>query len=98
MGGDVDEQKFISRYAFLLNDEAITWNSKKQTCIALSTMEVEYVAYSAAVQEAVWLRRFLRYLRVVTHHWGLVTIYCDSSNKQRVVEILGTHQIEPMKF
>ena len=33
---------------------------------------------SSAVQEAVWLRRFLQHLDVVTHTSGLMTIHCDS--------------------
>ena len=57
-GGDLDQRKSTSSYVFLLNKGAISWCSKKQTCIALSTMEAEFIACSTAVQEAVWLRRF----------------------------------------
>ena len=46
-GGDIDQSKLTSRYAFLLNDSAILWSSKKQSCVALSMMEAEYVACSA---------------------------------------------------
>ena len=38
-GGDLNQNK--SRYAFLLNDCAISWGNKKESCIALSTMEAE---------------------------------------------------------
>ena len=38
---------------------AISWLSKKQQIVTLSTAEAEYVALSAATQEAVWLRRLL---------------------------------------
>ena len=58
-GGDLDQHKSTFGYAFLLNDCTISWNSKKQSCIDLSTKEAEYVACSLAIQEAVWLRRFL---------------------------------------
>ncbi|KAL0298226.1 UNVERIFIED_CONTAM: Retrovirus-related Pol polyprotein from transposon TNT 1-94 [Sesamum calycinum] len=57
---DRDERKSTSGYAFLLGGAAITWCSKKQPCISLSTMEAEYVACTSAVQEAIWLRRFLK--------------------------------------
>ena len=43
----------------------ISWTSKKQPVIALSTSEAEYVAVSAAAQEAVWLRRFLADLKAL---------------------------------
>ena len=46
-GGEIDQSKSTSRYAFLLNDSAILWSSKKQSCVALSTMEAEYVTCSA---------------------------------------------------
>lgn len=57
---DRDEHKSTTAYTFLLGRAAISWFSKKQSCIAQSTMESEYVACSAAVQEAVWLKRFLQ--------------------------------------
>uniref|UniRef100_A0A2N9F2G9 Reverse transcriptase Ty1/copia-type domain-containing protein n=1 Tax=Fagus sylvatica TaxID=28930 RepID=A0A2N9F2G9_FAGSY len=60
-GSDLDERKSTSGYAFFLNNGAIIWSSKKQPCIALSTMEAKYVACSAAIQEAVWLRRFFQH-------------------------------------
>ena len=57
-GEDLDQCKSTSGYVFLFNKGAISWCSKKQTCIALSTMEAEFIACSIVVQEAVWLRRF----------------------------------------
>jgi hypothetical protein len=53
---NADDQRSISGYVFLSNMGAITWISKKQTTIALSTMEAEYVALSEASREAIWLR------------------------------------------
>ena len=64
---DKDERKSTSGYPFILGGGAVSWYSKKQSFIALSTMESEYVAYSVTVQEAVWLRRFLKRLGVTTY-------------------------------
>ena len=44
---------------FLLGGAAISWKSSKQTCVALSTAEVEYIALSAASQEAMWLQQLM---------------------------------------
>ena len=44
---------------------AISWLSKKQAIVALSTSEAEYVALSFATQEAVWLRKLLSIKSVV---------------------------------
>jgi hypothetical protein len=51
-----DDLKSTTGYIFLSSRGAITWKSKKQTVIALSMMESEYVALSEAGREAVWLR------------------------------------------
>ena len=40
-------------------------------------MEVEYVAYSLTIQEAIWLRRFLQHLEIVKTTFEPMTIYCD---------------------
>ena len=47
--GDLDEHKSTSRYTFLLNNDVSLWKSKKQTCIALSTIETEFTVRSAVI-------------------------------------------------
>ena len=47
---------------FMINGAAVSWLSKNQTCVALSTAEAEYIALSLATQEVVWLRRLLKFL------------------------------------
>ena len=42
--GDVDDRKSTFGYVFLLNEGAVSWSSKKQPVIALSTIEAEFVA------------------------------------------------------
>ena len=51
-----DDHKSTTGYVFLGSGGAITWKSKKQTMITLSTKEAEYVALSEAGCEATWLR------------------------------------------
>ena len=58
-GGDQDERKSTTGYVFYLGPTAFTWASKKQSIVALSSCEAEYVAASAAVCEAIWLRNLL---------------------------------------
>lgn len=55
--GDLTDRHSTSGYVFEMGGAAISWRSKKQTCVALSTAEAEYVALAAATQEAVWLRQ-----------------------------------------
>lgn len=57
--GDTNDRKSTSGYVFMLNGGAVSWSSKKQKCVALSTAEAEYVALSSAAQESIWLRQLL---------------------------------------
>ena len=55
--GDVNDHKSTSGYLFQLGGAAVSWRSKKQACVALSTAEAEYMALASAAQEAVWMRQ-----------------------------------------
>ena len=57
--GDINSRKSTSGYVFMLGGAPITWRSNRQSCVALSTAEAEYIALAGAAQEAVWLREFL---------------------------------------
>ena len=54
-GGDTFDCKSMTGYLFQICGMDITWQSKKQLYVALSTVEAEYVVLSGAAQEAVWL-------------------------------------------
>ena len=43
----------------MMSGAAISWNSKKQTCVALSTAEAEYIALAKAAQELIRLHQLL---------------------------------------
>ena len=55
-GGDLDDRKSTSGFFFQIGGGPVSWRSKKQTCVALSTAEGEYMALASAGQEAVWMR------------------------------------------
>ncbi|KAI5084902.1 hypothetical protein GOP47_0001071 [Adiantum capillus-veneris] len=58
-GGDQDTLQSTSAYAFLLAGGAISWQSKKQERVTLSSTEAEYVAMTLALKEGIWLKHFL---------------------------------------
>ncbi|KAH9743690.1 hypothetical protein KPL70_003387 [Citrus sinensis] len=76
---DKDSRKSTSDYVFTLGSGAISWRSVKQSCIADSTTEAEYVAASEAAKEAVWLRKFLQDLEVVPAVTAPLKLFCDNS-------------------
>ena len=54
--GDVNDRRSVSGYTFVMAGAAISWSSKKQTSVALSSTEAEYMAAAAAAKEATWLQ------------------------------------------
>ena len=62
---DLDFRKSTSGCVFTLGGGAISWRSVKQSCIANSSMEVEYVTACEATKEVVWLKKFLSDLGVI---------------------------------
>jgi hypothetical protein len=57
--GCPDSRRSTSGFVFMLNGAAISWRSKRQPTVALSTAEAEYISASAMVQEVIYLRTFL---------------------------------------
>ena len=56
---DVDTRRSTTGYILLLNGGPAVWKSQKQSVIALSTLQAEYVAASVACREILWARHFL---------------------------------------
>jgi len=61
--GDIQDRKSTTGYLFLVSNGAVSWQARKQSIVALSTTEAEYVACSEACREAVALRRIYHDLR-----------------------------------
>ncbi|KAF1322207.1 Integrase catalytic core protein, partial [Globisporangium splendens] len=57
--GGVADRKSTSGYVFKLAGGPISWGSKKQSSVSLSTSEAEYIALSLAIQEGKWVHRLL---------------------------------------
>ena len=54
-----DHRRAISGYVFMVNGGAVSWSSRKQELVTLSTTEAEYIAATHAAKEAIWLHRLL---------------------------------------
>lgn len=54
-----NDRRSTGGYLFMLFGTIITWSSKRQATVALSSCEAEYMAETEAAKEAIWLRRLL---------------------------------------
>jgi len=68
----------ISGYSFLINGGAVSWSSKKQPIVALSTTKAEYIAAAHATKEALWLWAFLG--EVTRPLSAPITLHCDNQS------------------
>ena len=76
--GNTNDRKCTSGYVFLLGGGAISWCNKKQSCVAKSTMEAEYIACSSAISEAVWIKGFLKSLNIKEMPDEPIKVMCDN--------------------
>jgi hypothetical protein len=76
-GGSIDDRKSVTGYSFMIGNAAVSWKSKKQSTVALSTVESEYMALSECMKEALWIRQFLAELLQELVN-NVVTIYSDN--------------------
>ena len=58
----MDERKSTSGYMFSIGSAAFSWSSKKQSVVALSSYEAEYIGASAGACQAIWLRNLMKEL------------------------------------
>ena len=77
--GCVDTRKSTFGYIFLLAGAAVSWKSAKQSVIATSTMEAEFVACFEATIQALWLRNFVTRFNLVDTISRPMQIYCDNT-------------------
>ncbi|XP_074298225.1 secreted RxLR effector protein 161-like [Silene latifolia] len=76
---NVEDHSSTSGWVFLLGGGAISWASKKQTCISSSTMESEFIALAAAGKEAEWLRNLIYEIPLWPKPISPIAIHCDSA-------------------
>ena len=77
--GCVNSRKSTSGYIFIMAGGAVSWRSVKQTLIATSTMEVEFVSCFEATSQGIWLKSFICGLRVMDSISRPLRIFYDNS-------------------
>ena len=76
---DPDDSKSQTGYIFIFNGGAISWCSSKQSVMAGSTFEAEYIAALEVANEGVWMKEFIFDLDVIPSESGPMKIFCDNT-------------------
>ncbi|KAI3771166.1 hypothetical protein L6452_02325 [Arctium lappa] len=76
-GGNQLDRKSTSGHLQFLGDRLISWASKKQNCVSISTAEAEYVAAASCCAQVLWMKTQLRDYGML---YKIVPIYCDSKS------------------
>jgi len=75
-GSCIDDRKSYTGYSFILGGASVSWDSKKQKTVALSSTEAEYMSLTEATKETIYLRNFL--IELGFENFANVTLYCDN--------------------
>ena len=87
---DIDTRRSITGYIFFISGGPVSWQSRMQTSVALSSMEAEYMAASAATQEALWQARLLQQLGMRIKL--TITLYEDNKSAIMFADHPGDHR------
>ena len=87
---DIDDRKSTFESLFICNGGAINWKSSKQTVIADSTIEVEYITASKTANEAFWYKKFATELEVMPS--DAISLYCDNNGSIALAKEPRSHQ------
>lgn len=91
-GGDLRDRKSTTGYCFIFSNCLISWCSKRQSTVSISSTEAEYVAMSMASSEACWLINLLNDFNIP--NVSPVTILCDN---QSAIMVANTNTVKRLK-
>ena len=75
--GNADDRNSTSGGCFYVCNNLVSWMSKKQNSISLSTEETEYIAISSCCTKLLWMQKLLHDYGICQEH---LTIYCDNTS------------------
>ena len=87
--GDQDDRRSTSGFVFMLDSGAVSWSSKKQPIVTLSTTEAEFVAATSCACQAIWLKKILEELHFKKQ--GPTAIFCDNISAIKLSKNLVLH-------
>jgi hypothetical protein len=70
--GDFEDRRSSTWFVFMMRGGVISWSSKQQPTITLSTTEAEYMASTQATKEAIWMAKLMKELRYMKEKKAMV--------------------------
>jgi len=86
--GDIEKRRSTTGYVFTLVGGAVSWLSKLQDVVALSTTEAEYMAATEACKKAIWIQRLMEELGQKKQK---IVVYCDSQSALHIARNPAFH-------
>ena len=93
-GSDTTERRSTSGFCLYVFGNIVSWTSKKQSTVAMSTTEAEFIALSLCASEICWLRNLLVELRLFKENTKVI-IYED--NQSAIRSCNSFEQLKRMK-
>ena len=92
--GDISDRKSVSGYIIKVFGNTITWITRKQNCVALSSTEAELVALCLAVQDCLFFKKLLcdmnvnvNTFKIFEDNQGCISLIKNPGNNKRVKHI-----------
>lgn len=91
-GCDSCDRRSFSGFVMFLTNGAVAWESRKQSVVALSSMEAEYVALCQGAKEVIFTRSLLREMGFAEYVREPTSIYCDNQGANFMVRNPAVHK------
>ena len=85
---NANDRKSTLGGCFYVGNNLVTWMSKKQNSISLSTVEAEYIATDSCCTKLLWMQKLLLGYGIRQEH---LTIYCDNTSAINIYNNLVQH-------
>ena len=86
--GNVDDRKNTTRGCFYLGNNLVSWYSKKQNSISLSTAEAEYIATGSCCTQLLWMKQILADYGIIQ---DTLVVYCENTSAINISKNLVQH-------